>query len=290
MMELNLPNKLSETLSNFPIHFEMLTKASSLIRELKGVVGLCISGSVATNMVDEYSDLDLLIITSESKLDLYWSRREQFEQTIGEVSFRVDLPEVMATTCIAYYENHVKIHYTYLSESNLHFDPEYKLVIPIFILSNQVKKWLDDCNKNTFDVDSNILAKEDARFWFWFLQGSAKIPRGEFWAALDTLHIIRTIIVQFSEVINENYFQGYRRIEQRWTTHRIRNLTKTLSSLDFEQLSLAYINSYKVYIALRSQVEQKYKITWIVTTKSIEYISRSVNKWLKPWLKSGISL
>ncbi len=53
---------------------------------------------------------------------------------------------------------------------------------------------------------------DDERFWFWLLQGASKIPRGEIWAAFDTLNTLRIILVKLGDAIRKDYFQGYRRI------------------------------------------------------------------------------
>ncbi len=146
----SIPSNISTNLSRFPSLSNTLSKAISEIAALKSVSGLFVTGSIAIGNVDNYSDIDLLIITPDEELQAVWNNRKLIAAKVDPIIFTIDLIEIMPTTCIFYFENGIKLHLTFESEIHLQFEPEYITSIPIFYKNEKIEDWYKKCNKQIF--------------------------------------------------------------------------------------------------------------------------------------------
>jgi len=272
--------QISERLVGLPFHAGVLEKAIAAFCRRKGVVGLYLSGSVAHGFPDVVSDIDLLVVTSDAGLKGLWDRRKQTEASIGRVRFRLDLKEVMPTSCAAYFDNGVKLHVTYVALSHLPVEAEFRGAVRLFGEHPALIEWASACESEQRLLDVDGLKAQDERFWFWLLQGAAKIGRGELWAAFDTLHVLRTIIVSFTHAARGSVPQGYRRLEVSWDEASLHNLRGTIAQVREGSLRGAYSSIAGLYEAVRREVSARFGVRWRVSRGGIEFVHARLLEWL----------
>lgn len=275
-----LPNKIQQSLLDHTDLQSAISKLVSYFKKVYTVKGLIVSGSVATGDVDQFSDIDLLAIVSNDGMRETWLKRYNIEASVGTVIFRIDLDEIWPTSAVSFYKNGVKVHITYKTISELEVEEEFRNGIILFSNESKIDQWLEKCITTPINIDLSQLLNNDRRFWFWLLQGAAKFGRGEFWAAYDTLYILRSIIIYAHETANKRPFQSFRRIEDRWENVELSELTETISGIDHRKLSVAYIKTLRLYEKIRKEAKTNLKIKWDVASESLNFVKSTVNRWI----------
>jgi len=274
-----VPDRLRRNLQALPNHLRLVERTSSVLRCQRGVVGLVVSGSAADSTCDHLSDIDLLVVTSAAALNQLWTKRHFVETATGSVVFRIDLLEVMPTSCAAYFSDGTKLHLTYRSITSLVPDPEYRHGIILFDPDRRVRHWLRCCRSYGTSYVASLI-QSDERFWFWLLQGSAKIKRGELWAAYDTLQILRSIVVSATDWTNERAYEGYRRLETRWRQQARKELEQTVVDLHKNRITIAYQRILSLYQRIRKIATHRYAPQWTVSPQGVAFATASVTNWL----------
>lgn len=276
----SLPAKVAEGLSHYPELERTLVTVAEALSETPGVVGVVLSGSVALGKVDPFSDIDLLAVVTEEDFEAVWNCRRDIEATAGDVVFRIDLTEVMETSAVAFYTNGVKAHLTYVKESSLEVNSEYRDAVCLFSTSHSLGDWLMECQTEVDSVDLPRLDQDDHRFWFWLLQGVAKLERGEIWAAYDSLQTLRTILVTIRENSRGLPFQGFRRIEERWEEAELKALLPTVAGLSVHELHSAYLAVLAAYDNVRGERRERLGFKCGVTQASEKFSRELLTEWL----------
>jgi len=252
-------------------------------RELFGdgaVAGVVLSGSIAAGTADKYSDADLLIIAEDVKLLPLWQGRFDFEQRLGQVMFRVDLSDVCETSCAIYYTGALKLHTTYRALSHLDENPEYRHAVALFSRTRRIEDWLAACREVSMDPNAVDLRLDDLRFWFWLLQGASKLARGELWAAFDTLHTLREILISFLDRTRGVDSEGFRRLEARWDCHWLRVLEKTVRGSSREELAAAYRALITGFRDARNEAAGRMSMSWEIGRLELDHIVEQAEAWL----------
>lgn len=283
---IRLPEQVDARLCSLPNHAKILRRTIAVLFSLESVVGLCVSGSVASGSPDELSDLDLAVVVNDQQFEALWQERFTLEHRVAPVVFRLDLDEVASYSTVVYYTNMVKVHFTFMKLGNLHPHVEYSNAIALFSRHSGVELWLRSCRSVRSSINTAEILHWDERFWFWMLHGVSKLQRGETWAALDALHTLRLIIVGFYEWAHGRIPEGFRRLEQTWPSEDLQQLGKTLTLPKCPEVGKAYVEASQIFLELRRQVAGHYAISWNVTDESIKLIMRSAMRWLTPCLEA----
>lgn len=185
-------------------------KAQKILAPDDNVIGLAVVGSWLTNEIDEFSDLDLILVTKE-KISSNKSLMLDYAKSLGNflsgfTGEHVGEPRVL----ICLYDNpllHVDIKFLTLEEFHT------RIETPILLIDKdrQLEKAINNSQAN-FPYP-NYQWIED-RFWTWVHYALLKIGRGEYLEAFDFMGFLRmTVLGPLLHIKNRNLPRGVRKVE-----------------------------------------------------------------------------
>ena len=236
------------------IQQEFAEKAKQILKNNESVIGLAVAGSWLTNEIDEFSDLDLVVVTREKITDDK-SKMINFAKSLGDLlsgftGEHVGEPRVL----ICLYDNpllHVDIKFLTLEE----FHSRIETPVVLLDKNDQLKNAL--LNSEAKFPYPEYQWIED-RFWIWVHYALLKIGRGEYFEAYDSLGFLRTVVFgPLLHIKNGNLPRGVRKVETQLTAADLVALKETLA--EYEKMSLlnAFESCVKLYRGLRSELFDK---------------------------------
>jgi len=258
---------------------DLLVEAAVYLARNPLVFGVVVSGSIAAGKADQFSDVDLLAITTDEGLLPVWNDRMQLERALGRVAFRFDLTEYVPFSAAAYFEDGAKIHVTYRALGKLQPELEYRCADPLVIRTRVITEWLDECRTLASRPGHDVTVRTDEQFWFWLLQGASKIGRGELWAAYDTLHVLRTLVLSAICTLADIPFEGFRHVETRLDAASLRSMNETIASLDQAALADAYFHVFQTYVAARAAIQARFDLLWSVPSGIAVFAQAKLAEW-----------
>jgi len=225
--------------------------AAEIVSADQNVVGLAVAGSWITNELDEYSDLDLVLVTKEQissdkekMIDLAKSLGNFISGFTGE---HVGEPRLL----ICLYDDpllHVDVKFLTLQEFTNRIENPVVLferddLLTAIITSTEAKwpepdfQWIED------------------RFWTWVHYACMKIGRGELMEAYDFLSFLRqTVFSPLMQVKNNKKVRGLRRVETQLSLSDLENLKITIAQYNKVSIIKALDNSISIYKSLRRKL------------------------------------
>lgn len=245
---------------------------ASIVQTDPEVIGLAAGGSYITNELDEYSDLDLILITKEkiaddkSKMEVYARRFGKFIS--GFTGEHVGEPRVL----ICLYDDpllHVDIKFLTLPE----FQDRVEDPVILFERDQQLSKILQSTTAKWPDLDFQWI--ED-RFWTWIHYAALKLGRGELLEAFDFLSFMRmTVISPLLQIKNNKQPRGLRRVESQLNLSDLENLKITIAQYNKASVIKALENMISVYRGLRRKLfPDTIKLQSLAEKRSVEYLKK----------------
>ena len=221
------------------------------IKDDRQIIGLAVGGSWLTSELDEYSDVDLVLVTKEKMTN---DKEKMLAYARGFGNFlsgftgeHVGEPRVL----ICLYENpllHVDIKFVTLDEFNTRIETPVILHDTQGQLQNAL---LNSAAKFPYPEYQWI---ED-RFWIWIHYSVLKIGRGEYFEALDGLSFLRQVVLGPLYHIKNNLLpRGVRKIEMQLPPIDQDALKNTVADYDRTSLFNALENCIAIYEKLRSDL------------------------------------
>jgi hypothetical protein len=213
-------------------------------------VGIAAAGSWAENVMDEFSDLDLVLAIEPAQVDEVMAQRQLIAQSLGEllVSFtgeHVGEPRLI----IGLYDNpllHVDLKFVTLDDVGRRIDEP----VVIWEREGRLSRALG-AGKGVFP-EPNPQWIED-RFWIWVHAATARIARGELFDAIEFLSFLRVNVLgplSLQQVGRKP--MGTRRVENALPEFT-QELTKTLAIHDAQSCFAAVERCAELYLRLRGQ-------------------------------------
>ena len=228
--------------------------AKSAVEKIKTdpqVLGLAAGGSYITNELDEFSDLDLVLVTNEKisgqkeKMREYASKMGQFID--GFTGEHVGEPRVL----ICLFDNpllHVDIKFVTADEFKERVENPVILWERENILSEIIK------TTEARFPELNFQWIED-RFWIWVHYITLKIARGEYFEALDSISYLRmNVISPLLQIKNNQLPKGLRKIEFNFETEDFEKLKKTVPKYEISSILLSLEKEIELYNELREKL------------------------------------
>ena len=222
-------------------------------------------GSWISGQMDEFSDIDLVLITKSTVSDSL-EKMKGYAEKIGPLlnAFTGEhVGEKRLLICL--YDTpllHVDIKFVTLEE----FRHRVENPVILWDKDGSILKILQTTSASWPAPDFQWI--ED-RFWTWVHYAALKLGRGEIFEALDFLSFLRTtVLAPLLQIKNKQLPQGLRRIEQNFRKKDLATLKKTIpvysprsvcGSLDktIELYRNLRTNIFKKNILLRSETENK---------------------------------
>ncbi|MBB1282764.1 nucleotidyltransferase domain-containing protein [Flavisolibacter sp. BT320] len=217
----------------------------------ESVTGIAVAGSWLTNEMDEYSDLDLVLVTKEkvggdrTKMLAYANRLGDLLS--GFTGEHVGEPRVL----ICLYDNpllHVDVKFVTAEEFGHRVEnPEI-----LFDRKGQLSKLLEDSEARFPYPDYQWI--ED-RFWTWVHYALLKIGRGELLEAFDFLGYLRMVVLgPLLHIRNNRLPRGVRKVETQLLPTDFEKLKSTIPVYTTTSLLESLNNAVSLYKELRYEL------------------------------------
>lgn len=246
-----------------PVHERFIEKAVEYLRQDQRLTGLLAGGSMVYGAMDEYSDLDLIIVYSNE------FRSEVMEQ-------RLRIAEGLGNLLSAFTGEHVgepRLVICLYGPVPLHVD--LKFVQPQELesrIENPQILWERGSNITTLlnKTTPNFPYPDpqwiEDRFWVWVHYGATKLGRGELFELIDLLTFMRsTVLGPLVLIRNGQQPRGVRRLEK-YVAEELEELKGTIPFHSFESCYQSLKNTINMYQRLR-------QVSEIVTKAEAERIS-----------------
>ena len=215
------------------------------------IEGLAVAGSWLTQELDEFSDLDLVLITNEKvggdkeKMMAYANKFGNLLNAFtGE---HVGEPRLL----ICLYSNpllHVDIKFITADELKTRVENP----VLLFDRTGHLQQIIDSTSYQFPQPDHQWI--ED-RFWTWVHYALLKIGRGEYMEAHDFLAFLRMVVFgPLLHIKNNNLPKGVRKVETTIAAEDFNQLQQTLAVNNKASLLAALQNAVQLYRSLRKEL------------------------------------
>jgi predicted nucleotidyltransferase len=255
------------------IQKEFADKVVKIVKTNSNVIGLAAAGSFITDELDEYSDLDLIVITKkkiagdkEKMLDYARSFGDFISGFTGE---HVGEPRVL----ICLYDNpllHVDIKFLTLPE----FFDRVENPVVLFERDTQLTEIIKTTKAEWPQPDYQWI--ED-RFWTWVHYIAAKALRGEYFECLDALGFIRAkVLAPLLQIKSKTKVTGVRKVEKKLNLPDLEDLKITVAQYSKASILKSLDNTISVYRMLRRKLyPDTIELQTKAEKKSMEYFKNS---------------
>lgn len=234
------------------------------------VIGLAAGGSWLTNEMDEFSDLDLVVVTREKMTDDP-VKMKAFARRFGNLlaaftGEHVGEPRLL----ICLYEDpflHVDFKFLVLQELSIRIENPF-----ILLDKEQVLQKILEQSEAKFPYPDYQWIED--RFWTWIHYGLLKIGRGELTEAHDFLASLRMMVLgPLLHIKNGQLPRGVRKAEMAFAEEDMEALAATMASLEPLSLISAIEQSVGLYSRLRSILfNDKIVLQYAAREKVLQYL------------------
>jgi len=193
------------------IHQKFVDNVMQKIKEDESVIGLALGGSWITNELDEFSDIDMILVTKD-KIAHDIQKMMEYANKFGTLlnGFTGEhVGEKRLLICL--YDNpllHVDIKFITPNEF-------YDRVEDPVIIWERNKKLSNIMEDSKFQFPYPNYQWLEDRFWIWIHYVSAKIGRGEFFEAIDSINFLRTnVLASLLQIKNGHLPKALRKVER----------------------------------------------------------------------------
>ncbi|WP_374463729.1 hypothetical protein [Chryseobacterium sp.] len=258
------------------IQQEFGNRAKEILEPDDNVIGLAVAGSWLTDEIDEFSDLDLILVTrqkiSDDKNLMLDYARKLGGFLSGFTGEHVGEPRLL----ICLYDNpllHVDIKFLTLEEFQSRIETPTLLIDKGGQLANIIHhteagfpypdyQWIED------------------RFWTWIHYALLKIGRGEYFEAYDFMGFLRMIVLgPLLHIKNGNLPRGVRKVETALNTQDLEKLKLTIPDYNRQSLLESLRNAVSLYRHLRAELfDSKVNLQNSTEEKVMRYFEEIENK------------
>jgi len=231
-----------------------LDKASVILKKDERILGVCAGGSWITKDTDEYSDLDLVIVSS---VDISDTKKEMIK-TAGKLGNLIaaftgeHVGEKHLLICL--YENpliHVDLKFVQLDEFG------NRVENPVIIWERELALTKLISRTTAIWPQPDFQWIED-RFWVWIHYIASKLGRGELFEAVDNLSFLRiNVLGPLLHLKYKSNPRGVRKLEAILDTDDLNKVKETIPLYTFGSIKSAVYKVIELYKELREQLFEK---------------------------------
>jgi len=237
--------------SNEGVQADFAKRAASLLKEDNSVIGLTVGGSWLTNEIDEFSDLDLILVTKQ-KISGSKEKMLTYAASLGTLLSSFTGEHVGdSRVLICLYDNpllHVDIKFLTIEEFGTRVETPFILLDK----NGELEKVLNSTEAKFPATDVQWI--ED-RFWVWIHYALLKICRGEYFESYDFFSSLRRLVLgPMFQMKSNSEPRGVRKLEFRSNKEDLELLRSTLPKYEKQALLDALKNSVFLYRKLRLEL------------------------------------
>ncbi len=231
-----------------PLHEQFLAQAKAKLSQDHRLLGLLAGGSMMTGTMDEYSDLDLVIVYDAAYLSSIMEERIQIAEGLGHLlsAFTGEhVGEPRLVICL-YGPQPLHVDLKFITSAELTTRIENPLII--WERAGEISSILQATSPSYPTPDPQWM--ED-RFWVWIHYGAAKLGRGEIFEAIDLITFIRGTVLGPLILMQKGHLpRGVRRLEEH-AENELEELKRTLPVHDANSCYHALKTTIRMYKRLR---------------------------------------
>ncbi|TGK04021.1 nucleotidyltransferase domain-containing protein [Leptospira semungkisensis] len=254
---------------------QFIDKVKEFALKREEVQGVGVGGSYLSKDLDEYSDIDFVIVLRDG---IRYERQQMvdFASNFGQLLSAFTGEHVgESRLLICLYEApflHVDFKFVQLTEM------KDRVEDPFFVYKNsaELSQILETTKAKWPNPDFQWI--ED-RFWVWVHYATAKLGRGEYFEAIDFLSFIRSIVLgPMLHLKNKSLPRGVRKLEFILDASDLEKLKSTVPKYDFISIKESIMNVAKLYRELREDLSE-FKVREFSKAENfaIEYLSKIAN-------------
>lgn len=228
-------------------HRQFLATSLPILQRDPRIVRICAGGSYLTDQMDEYSDLDLLVVVADAEFESGRADRHRLAANLG------DLLSAFSGDHVGQPDLLICLYDKPLLHVDLKFVPEDSDQAGYAVL------WARDASVDSLPTPPGPSLSVDldwieARFWTWVHYGAGKIGRGELMEALDFLSFLRmTVLGPLALELNGAPPFGVRRVETTLLPELMDVLASTVARYDAHDCARALKQCVALYRRLRAE-------------------------------------
>ena len=255
---------------NLPDHNFVLDAILNFFQGSKGVVGSFVSGSVATETMDEESDLDIgIVVENMESLENIWQSR--WDWSIAPWFHRFDADHIKPYFVVYLFDPTIKADINFYLSTVLPpaAGGPYKIV---WDNSGKLEKWQAVmAAEGLSEPDWTGAIHEDERFWAWIFWLYGHVNRGEYYDAALEFPTIRDIFEQWCARLGGEAKFDSRKVEK---SQFYKELTKSdlFPKPERDSLKAAMEALIQEYSGLRKRIDDEQSVKWNTNTKTIKKI------------------
>ncbi|MBW4687912.1 MAG: nucleotidyltransferase domain-containing protein [Komarekiella atlantica HA4396-MV6] len=241
------------------------------------LLGLAIGGSYLSGEMDEYSDLDLIIVVADVYYQQVLHERKLFAHRLGSLlaaftGEHVEEPRLL----ICLYENpllHVDFKFLVLEDFKI---DRIENPIVLWEQDNLLTLAIKDNPRNYPPLDLQWI--ED-RFWVWVHYVATKLGRGELFEAIDFLSYIRgQVLAPLAKIQAGKRPRGVRNLETE-LPHLLADFRQTIPMKhDSLEIAKALQHSIYLYRQFREALDKPYLVVHSSAEKaSMQYLQTVID-------------
>lgn len=254
------------------MHRDFVEKVLEIVKTDPTIVGLAAGGSWINNQIDEFSDIDFVLITDQLVSDSL-ERMVEYALKFGKLlnAFTGEhIGEKRLLICM--YDDpliHIDIKFVTRDE----FRSRVEDPVILWDRDGSIKGLVESTVSCWPEVDYQWL--ED-RFWTWVHYVTLKLGRGENFEALEGISFLRVnVLAPLLQIKNGQLPRGLRRIEQTFKENDLDNLKKTIPIYSADSLIESLAKSIEMYRNLRhSLFDDSITLHSDTETKCIQYFEK----------------
>ncbi len=251
------------------MHHEFVNKAIEIAKADASILGLAAGGSWINNQIDEFSDIDFVLVTEEPffcNFDQMYNYASQFG-TLMNAFTGEHVGEKRLLICM--YDNpllHVDIKFVTLEELKQRVENP----VVLWDRDGTLSKVIESTTSAWPELNYQWI--ED-RFWTWIHYCSLKIGRGELFETIDFISSMRVMVLApMMQIKNGQLPRGMRKIEQNFPESDIELLQKTIPEYSIESIVAALRKTIEIYRLLRQVIfDKKIKLRSTTEEKCVAY-------------------
>lgn len=228
--------------------------AKNVVEKIKtddSILGLAVAGSWINQELDEYSDLDLILVTKEkisANRETMLTYAERFGNLISAFTGE-HVGEPRLLICL-YDEPMLHVDIKFLTPDEL--DQRVEDPIVLFERDNQISRVL---SRSEAEWPRRNHQWFEDRFWTWIHYAAVKLGRGEYFECLGFLNDLRVIVLS-SLLLEKNNRQprGLRKLEKYLPVEDLQQLRSTIADYEPASIIRAIENAISIYQQLRKQL------------------------------------
>ncbi|MCG8525788.1 MAG: nucleotidyltransferase domain-containing protein, partial [Opitutales bacterium] len=210
------------------VHSSFLQNSVPKLQQDPRILGVAAGGSMLLGTMDEFSDLDLIVVVAP---EFYAAVLRERKNIVGNIDTLIEaftgehVGESRLLICL-YGPPLLHVDFKFISIADINDRVEDPLIV--WERENALSRAMDPGKAKFPHPDPQWI---EERFWTWVHYGATKIGRGELFETLDFISFLRTTVIgPLILEANNARPQGVRKIENHATQEQMERLLGTVAT------------------------------------------------------------